>query len=310
MKKFPKIRYPSDSETDGVLAGEVVVTEKVDGANFRFTWDEDGALIVGSRNHSYPADDENVPKAFRHAIDYIQATVPEEWKSAVSDYTFFGEAMHVHSLDYDDIDWHIPSKGSAHVPLDSEYPNVVIFDVYDNEADEWVSWDKVIEMSQSINMQWTRVLDRGHGDDVSLDVPAESMFGGPPEGIVVRRTDGSLRAKKVTDDFKEKNAQSFNDPSKAQSDAAEFVAMFVTDNRIEKQAHKLIDEGEYDEIRMEMMEQLPVAVLQDVMNEEGWNLLADEYTFECEFDSDFKGEVRSKASSRCARVLRSLCQQF
>lgn len=306
MKKFPKIRYPSDSETDGVLAGEVVVTEKVDGANFRFTWNEDGELIVGSRNHSYPADDENVPKAFRHAIEYVKECESDLW--GFKDLTLFGEAMHLHSLDYDDIDWHVPSKGSAHVPLDSEYPNVVIFDAW--RDGEWLDWDEFTDLIEPTQFQTTRVLDRGHGDDVSFDVPEESMFGGPPEGIVVRRTDGSVRAKKVTDDFKEKNAQSFNDPSKAQSDAAEFVAMFVTDNRIEKQAHKLIDEGEYDEIRMEMMEQLPVAVLQDVMNEEGWNLLADEYTFECEFDSDFKGEVRSKASSRCARVLRSLCQQF
>lgn len=36
MKKFPKIRYPNDSATDGVLDGYIYVLEKLGGANFRF----------------------------------------------------------------------------------------------------------------------------------------------------------------------------------------------------------------------------------------------------------------------------------
>jgi len=48
MRKFPKLKYPNDPETDGVLAGMVAVTEKLDGANFRFTWDD--GLVVGTRN--------------------------------------------------------------------------------------------------------------------------------------------------------------------------------------------------------------------------------------------------------------------
>ena len=86
--------------------------------------------------------------------------------------------------------------------------------------------------------------------------------------------------------------------------------MFVTEARIMKEAHKLVDEGEYDSLRMEMMEDLPRRVLQDIMEEEGWNLLRDEHNFKCEFDEHFKSSVRSKASRMCARTLKEELQQI
>jgi len=135
------------------------------------------------------------------------------------------------------------------------------------------------------------------------------MFGGPPEGIVVRRTDGTVRAKKVSDDFKEQNAVAFEQPSQHAGDAANFVAAYVTEARIEKAAHKLVDEGEYDSLEMAMMEDLPRNVLVDAVHENAWDLLTSG-GFEGEWDDDFKGEVRSKASKKCARVLKTLCQEF
>jgi hypothetical protein len=325
MDKFPKIRYPNDQETDGLHNGEVVVTEKLDGANFRFTWD-DGELQIGTRNHTYPATDENVPKAFEHAVEYIES-VTEDWDFNAGFYdaqevlsgeiVLYGEAMHLHSLDYDEIDWYNPAKGSPHVPLDADTPNVVLFDAkrrvgWDDDGSpiyEWVSWDEFTDLVRHSPFQRTRVLERGRPDQLTFEVPDESMFGGNPEGIVARRADGTVRAKKVTDDFKEKNAVSFEDPSKAQSDAAEFVAAYVTEARIEKMAHKLVDRGDYEQLAMPMMEDLPRRVLTDVMAEEGWNLLTSG-SIEAEWDDDFKGEVRSKASKKCARVLRTLCQEF
>jgi hypothetical protein len=309
MRKFPKVKYPNDPQTDGLLNGEVVVTEKLDGANFRFTWDDDGELHVGTRNHVYRHVDENLPKAFEHAVEYLQQVtdgwdMDRGWSEGV---VFYGEAMHLHSLDYDDIDWHHPHKGSPHVPLDSDTPNVVLFDARRNG--EWVHWDELSDMIAHSPFEGTRVMERGDPDELSFDVPETSMFGGQPEGIVVRRTDGSVRAKKVTDEFKERNAVSFEDTSKAKSDAAEFVAAYVTKARIEKTAHKLVDEGEYDRLEMPMMEDLPRAVLQDAMAEHGWDLLTSGW-FEAEWDDDFKSQVRSRASKKCARVLKSEVQSL
>lgn len=136
MRKFPKLKYPSDPETDGILAGEVVVTEKLDGANFRFSWDEDGTLHVGTRNHTFPWDDENVPKAFGHAIEYVKERESDLWGH--EDLTLFGEAMHLHSLTYQDVDYNQPAKGSPH--FGEGYPSVVLFDAW--KDGEWMHWDE------------------------------------------------------------------------------------------------------------------------------------------------------------------------
>lgn len=307
MRKFPKLRYPNHPDTDGLMAGEVVVTEKLDGANFRFTWDDDGELRVGTRNHTHHADGRMVPKAFQHAINYIREQM-DGWavdKGWPTETTLFGEAMHLHSLEYEDVEYNNPSSGSPH--FGEGYPSVVLFDAW--QDGKWMHWDQFESLVKSTPFESTKVLERGNAEDLTFDYPDESMFGGMAEGIVARRVDGTVRAKKVTEDFKETNAAAFNDASKAQTDAGEFVATYITDARIEKRAHKLVDEGEYDYLKMHMMEDLPRIVLEDAMAENGWDLLTSG-SIEVEWDDDFKAEVRSKASTKCSRVLRTMCQEF
>lgn len=308
MKKFPSVRYPGDSETDGIMDGEVVVTEKLDGANFRFTVNEDGDLVVGTRNHEYELPDENLPKAFYHAVEYVQDKLDEDARRIIAGggggprITLYGEAMHLHSLEYD-VEYENPSSGS---PYFADEPNVILFDAR-NERGEWAHWDNVTGMAHTLGFETVDVIERGDPEDLDLEIPDEGAYG-PIEGIVTRRVDGSVRAKKVTEDFKEKNAQAFDDPSKAQSQAGSFVAAYITKPRIEKTAHKLVDEGGYDELKMEMMEDLPRAVIEDAFAEHGWDLITND--MEYEWNDDFKSEVRSKASSKCARVLKQELQSF
>lgn len=309
MKKFPKIKYPNDPETDGVLAGPVVVTEKLDGANFRWTWPEDDELHIGTRNHTYPASDENVPKAFHHAVNYIEEQTPNALTEIdgipLEDITFFGEAMHKHSLVYDDVEYVQPHSGSPY--FGGDWPNVVMFDAMIDG--EWADWEQVEHFSHKMGFCLARVLDRGDptdGDEIDLEVPDESMFGGMPEGIVVRRTDGSVRAKKVTDDFKEVHNQEMGG-ERPMSDADRFRRDYVTDARIEKCAHKLVDEGRYDGLKMDMMEDLPRRVIKDAMEENAWAVMNEDYGQEF---NDWAGEVRSVVSKKCARVLKTLVQEF
>ena len=310
VKKFPKIKYPSDSETDGILDGEVVVLEKMDGANFRFSPKSDGSLLIGTRNHVYEFGGENVPHAFKHTEAYLDDVLPDEdILSQYSDYGFFGEAMHIHSLNYDDVDWEHPEKGPAHVPLDSDIPNIIWFDVYNMETDEWLDWDEVASLIDDLGLKRVPVLERGDPDDCDLTIPDTSVLGGEPEGIVVRRVDGSVRAKKVSESFQEQNAITFEDKNKAQTDAGTFVATYITEARIKKEAHKLIDRGEYDSMKMDMMQDLPKNVITDAIEENAWELISSG-SIEVEWDDDFKGEVRSKASKKCARVLQELVNTF
>jgi len=258
----------------------------------------------------YEADDENIPKAFRHAVEYIEQQLDsagDDKLSVIESVTFYGEALHLHSLQYENINYKNPNKGSPHPPIDGETPNVVLFDARRNG--EWLGWDEFTQLVSLTPFKTTKVLERGDPNDLSFAVPEESIFGGPPEGIVVRRVDGTVRAKKVTDNFKEKNSQAFNNPSKAQTDAGEFIAAFVTEERVMNIAHSLVDEGIYEQLEMSMMEDLPREVLKDAMAENAWELLTSG-GFEGEWDDEFKSEVRSKASTKCVRVLKTELQQF
>lgn len=309
MKKFPRVKYPGDSETDGILAGDVVVTEKLDGANFRFTANENGKLVFGSRNVVFTEGDEPLPieeinKAFRHAAEYIQTELTDEGIELLKEYTLYGEAMHLHSLQYDDIKYEQPPYGGS--PYATNIPNVLFFDARHNG--DWVDWRNFEQLLSDVGLVSAPVLEKGTPSELDLDIPDSSAYGENAEGIVVRRIDGSVRAKKVSEDFKEKNATTFNDPSKAQTQAGEFVSTYITDARIEKAAHKLVDEGGYESIGMQMMKDLPRNVLVDAMSENAWELLTDGP--EIELDEDTRGEIRSKTSSKCARVLKTMLNSF
>lgn len=319
LNKFPSIKYPNDPETDRLFNDECVVTEKLDGANFRFTWSPDGELVFGSRNVKFtengePLPEEEVNADFQHAANALNQLVPEPDELAfdVERFTFFGEAMHMHSLQYDDLDYTAPQSGPA-FPADVTN-SVVLFDAWDHRYNEWVDWTLFRELADEVNLQQTQEIAQNDEeylrDKGYLDIPDESMFGGDPEGIVVRRTDGEVRAKKVSEDFREKNAIAFNSPSKAESDGAEFVAMFATPGRIKSVAHSLVEDEEYDSLKMEMMEDLPKAVLQDILEEEGWNLICNQYNYEAEIDDEWKSEVRSRTSKLCARHLKKEINNF
>lgn len=319
MRKFPKVKYPSDPETDGLFNGDVVVTEKIDGANFRFTWNEHGEPVFGSRKVKFTEDGEPLSvdetnKDFRHVVKYLRDELPSSLDQPdLEDYTIFGEAMHMHTLQYDDIEYTQASYGGM-PHASAEGNRFIMFDAWDNGAGEWLDWQDVVQLSADLGLQLVPVIGMGSEefleDNDALEIPDESAFGGEPEGVVARRVDGTVRAKKVTEDFSEKNAVAFNDPSKAQGDAAEFVAMFVTPGRVRSVAHSLVDEGPYDGLKMEMMEDLPKAVIRDIFAEEGWNLICNEYGFEADFDDEFKSEVRSKVSSSCATLLKKEINDF
>lgn len=301
MKKFPKVEYPGDGKTNGILQDDVVVTEKLDGANFRFRFTQEG-LEVGTRNHSFDVYDPNIPKAFNHAIEYLQ-NLPEDTVNVLKGKgTLFGEAMHRHSIDYDDIDWHFPHKGSPHVALESDIPNVLVFDWYNDETEEWADWRQFEDLIADTALETAPIIEKGRPGDLDLDIPSESVFGGPPEGIVVRRFDGTIRAKKVRQDFKEQHKQA-KITTQSQSEAGAFVVEYVTEPRIEKVAHKLVDKDMYEQLEMPMMEDLPEYVLKDALEESGRTNGWDE-------DTDFMGKVRSKTSGKCVSVLKTKINSF
>lgn len=303
MKRFPSLNYPA--EVDELALGDVIYAqEKLDGANFRFTLSKhvDGVerdgLVFGSRNVVWK-NEKDVAKAFDDhpetgvsALDFVRTQIDLQALRSLDreggGLVFFGEAMHPHTLDYR---W-------------DQTPRVIIYDVYSMGNEEFQCPSVVKTTCRSVGLSWSPYVDSAPPENCGLlDVPQSSFRDGKAEGIVIKNPETGARAKIVTEDFKEKHGG----PSPASgknniTDTDIVVDRFITKPRIQKHAHGLVDAGEWDRLQMEMMVDLPERVIRDAMNEEAANFVMQKnYTVDT-------GELRSTASTKCARVLRGMLQ--
>jgi len=96
LKKYPKIKHIGDPKTRDIdLKGKIFITEKYDGCNFRFRI-KNGEIICGTRNTII---NDKPDKQFINVFNYIKDKV--EVKEEYEKYTFFGENMMPHSIEYD-----------------------------------------------------------------------------------------------------------------------------------------------------------------------------------------------------------------
>lgn len=311
MIKYPKIKYPNNKASDGVFeTGYITIQEKLDGGNFRFTHERNldeeyqtsqRNIVFGSRNVIYKnMRDER--KQFAGPMDFIRETVnPRDILDLERRHggamTFFGEAMTPHTLEYD----------RENTPL------FIGFDVYHEDDERFLSRQEIERSYDILGLPTTPVIDvvsAANWSDYSVEV-TDSAFGDvEAEGLVFKNYETQTFSKFVREDFKEKAKKTFGKSKKQQTTDAERLSyQYITNARIKKQAHKMVDEGEYDSLKMEMMGPtenspgLPERVIRDMAEEEAANVLMNE-NWEVDI-SDF----RSTTSSRCAAVLKKMIQE-
>lgn len=301
-------KYPSVPRVDNEVVGDlyvpettVRVTEKMDGANFRFTLEshfdpeyqtDDRKIVFGSRNVVYK-NETDTDKNFHHAIEAVREQVdPDVLRELEAEYggqlTVFCESMHPHTLEY----------------VWDESPQVLLFDAY-VDGHGWVTMD-TLEIARRLNLTHAPVIE--HTDPSSLpedltdyEIPDSQYRDGVAEGVVFYNARTGVRVKHRSEEFLEKHdtpSPSAYEPT----DADELIATYVTEHRIEKQALKLRNEGDYDTLEMPMMADLPEAVLRDVFDEEAWDILCHDW--EVDFPT-----LRSNASSKCASVLKEVIRK-
>lgn len=313
MKKYPKTKYPNHEEAEATFAeGDIVIMEKLDGANFRWTHEDnldeeyqtsDRDIVFGSRNVEYK-NQQDEKNQFDDQIEYIREVVnPKRLKELEHQFggslTFFGEAMVPHTLTYN---W-------------DETPPVVGFDVYNEDEERWLPYGEMRFCFEHLNLTLAPVLDiitaeAWRSDDYEIEVP-ESEYGDvEAEGFMFKNYSTQTFSKFVRDDFKEKNKKTFGKPKKHQETGAEKLSYrYITNARIEKNAHKMIDEGPYESLQMEMMGPkgdhpgLPEKVIRDMAEEESGNIFMSE-----NWEVDI-ADFRSVTSSRCANVLRRMINE-
>jgi hypothetical protein len=298
LRKFPSISYPA--EVDGLENGIIFAQEKLDGANFRFARGEhvdgvtNGGLVFGSRNIVWK-DETDVPASFTDhpdtgvgALSFVRERINiDELRALENNHgplTLYGEAMHPHTLDYN---W-------------GKTPRVVLFDIWKHDEESYFHPKQVQSAGQMLNLPTVPHL--GTFDTVQdIEIPESEYRDGRAEGVVLNTPTTGIKAKLVTDEFQEKHDRPNPDIS-LKTDTDLIVERIITDARIEKCAYKLVDSGKWDKLQMEMMEDLPERVIRDAMDEEAGSVVMEN---NLKIDT---AELRSTASSRCARVLRAILQ--
>lgn len=313
MKKYPKISYPVD--VSGLFAdGTVHIQEKIDGANGRFTLEknieneyqtENRDIVFGSRRISFKnmKDESN---NFANAISYVRENVNINVLRGYDDkydgIIVYGEYMVPHTI-REGYNW------------DMWEDKFVGFDIWSIGQKKFLKPDVSERIFEEIGLPFSEVIasykveeweegntkfhnEEGKWIEGDEWCPKTNFGDGLAEGIVIKNNTTQTYAKMVRDDFREKH--NTGSMKKEDSDAEKLSYQYIPDARIEKTAHKLVDEGDWSSLNMGMMQDLPKAVIEDMVEEEGFNILMYE-----NWNIDLS-EFRSVTSDRCSRVLRRM----
>lgn len=329
--KYPKLRRPSHSSTDGLFqdnADRLCITEKFDGNNYRLT--RDGTdLRFGSRNVDLGTDRDEIGGQFADVTDYLLDAIRPGDLAALEenvrdvavlgdgvavDVVLFGENAVQHTID--DYQW-------------DDIPQFQLFDVWVEWSDPdtgdrvdgtWLPW---IQESEPLTVRYVADLlgihtvpmvslttvgeFRDNGGLEAYEVPASTYRPGdkPAEGVVFRNLDTGVRAKYLSDEFVEMKQDltgSNTDSGGPETDHDAFCDAHVTNRRIKKNIQKLLTQPDsgYDELSMALMEDLHRRVWHDVWAEDYEEIIATDWILDMD-------QLHNDTASRCASYLQRLC---
>ena len=263
--------------TDAFRVGDIIsITEKIDGANASICYDEaSGTLKCFSSKNEL-----SFRNQLRGFLPYVQGLNVEPFKD-YSNYIFFGEWLVSHTVIYE--------KGN--------YDNWYLFSIYDKESAKWLPQSCVKEFAEKYGFKYVHELYEGPfiSWEHCYSFSNSPFYGEQQEGIVIKNQTalaeerGPHILKYVNPSFKEIQIENRRvkkeDPNrqKEKSKAEEYIRMIVTEARVRKIFHKLIDEGTLPEnFQLKDMKliamNLPQAVYEDLVKEEPETLrLAGEY---------------------------------
>lgn len=245
----------------------IVVQEKLDGANASFYIEPDGKLHAHSRNRKL-SETETLRGFYGHITEkWIRASAwqePTEWEN----YTFYGEWLVPHTLEY----------------KDEAYNQFYLFDVYDNKQGMFLDHYLVRAFARILDVPTPDVLFIGSYSEFKTryeeltNVPSQLSKSGMMEGIVLKPTHQvfykeGMAAKIVNPKFQEVKGDLKVKEQKSQSLERQLSNLLVTDYRVEKTLHKLIDEGTIDEEITpdqfgKLIPEITAAIVADVIHED------------------------------------------
>jgi predicted transposase YbfD/YdcC len=217
----------------------IVVQEKLDGANASFKI-ENGILRVFSRRQEL-----NEHQTLNGFYGWVKENIDPS--KLLPNFIYFGEWLTKHTIDY----------GEGYMK------NFYLFDVYNEMAEEYCDFEDVEAEAEALGINLVPVHYIGKAKDFAH---LESFVGQSllnpevkAEGVVVKnaefkRRDGKqIFTKIVSKEFAEAVPQKLPKAPVPPSEERLFVDKFLTEARVEKLLHKLVDEGIVDELAIENM---------------------------------------------------------
>lgn len=231
-----------EKNTDAFIQGDIIsITEKIDGANSSIYYDKklDRLRCFSSKNE---LDFSNQLRGF---LIYVKSLDMGPFIK-YPNYIFFGEWLVSHTVIYDE----------------SNYNKWYLFSVYDTVSGRWLSQDFVKKFAEKYDFFYPHELYYGPFMSWShcLSFANDPAYGTQQEGIVIKNQT-ALEQERGPNKLNEK------------AEAEEYIRMIVTDARVMKCYHKLVDNGilpEKFELKYmkHVAQNLPKAVYEDCVKEE------------------------------------------
>lgn len=253
--------------TDAFYVGDIIsITEKIDGANASILYDaqEDRLTCFSSRNE---LDFSNQLRGF---LPYVQSMNKEPFAN-YPEHIFFGEWLVKHSVLYEP----------------KHYNQWYLFSVYDRKSARWLPQSFVKQFAEEFGFRYVHELY--YGEFISwehcISFANSPVYGEQQEGIVIKNQTaleegrGSHVLKYVNSSFKEiqknnhKQKLEDSDKLKEKTEAENYIRMIVTEARVMKMFHKLVDDGiipeqfELKDMKI-VARNLPKYVYEDCIKEE------------------------------------------
>jgi len=281
FSRYPKIFRIGHEETQGIFdEGYVTVEEKVDGANVRWMYDpEQDRIRFGSRNRELT--DLKDFRQFKKFGDWVRQLDPDD---LVPGNIYYAEFMIPHTIPYN---WR-------------KTPMLVGFDVFNGV---FMNHEEAIEQFKQIDVEFVPVIDVIKADEIDeryLEkvIPESRYYSGVAEGVVFKNYKLQKFTKLVSEGFREINQQVFGKGKKYARSPEEFIIeKYIPPRRVEKVVYSLMDEG--FELNMKLMNELPKRVWNDVVIEEGANILNENLTINLK-------KLRKTIPKRCVNVIQRL----
>lgn len=238
QKKYMNIERLKEKYIDAFQLGDsIVVQEKIDEANFSIRYDEETDSIRSFSRKKELDFGNNLRGAWEWSQKLDKNLL---YRALGNTLVLFGEWLVSHTIVY---------------PQD-KYQNAYFYDIWDTRTEKYLTQDEVKNIVNQLGLIYVPVFYKGEfqsWEHLKQYIGKTDLGGEQGEGIVVKNmtklNDPNTRlpfyTKIVSDNFAEKKSIKKFDDGKLEHRASmqAIVETVVTDARVRKLVHKMVDEG-------------------------------------------------------------------